>query len=962
MSKETVSMLGRSPSICRITMAVQRRAWVARAVAIFVLVTLGTAGVEAQEQEPGGRGRIAGVVLDRSTGRPIQGVRVTIKDVADLTTDLDGRFRSLELAPGAYSVEAARIGFRPVRIDSVEVKAGETASADFALEAVAMQLEGLEVTAEAVDRPSSEAALLRIRQAAPVVTDGISAETMSRTPDSDAADAVTRVPGVSVVEGKFVVIRGLPERYNNTLLNGAEMVSPEPTRRVVPMNVFPASLLESITTTKTARPDRPGDFTGGSVEIITKEFPDEFVMQLSVSAGYNSVTTFEELPLVPWSGLDFLGIDDGKRSMPANPPPQAQISEAFSEQYRSVWTPAPTTALPDVGLDFSMGGQIGDAMPLGYAVSLNYSVGPSPFLGQRLFRFYTDPEAAEDFALVYDEAGAEVEWGAIGNFALRLGGASKVTLKNLYIRQAEESVVSARGFEEEEGRNLQLYQVKYVQQDVVQSQLAGEHFLRFLFDSRFDWRLTGAQANRDEPDNRQSTYVNRPGEAVYRLIANFPARYFARDLRDRTAAAQGDWTLPFDLRGFDDSQFKIGGLYRIKRRTFDALQFNVFRPGGLGLNTAVDTLPPELAFSPENLGPSKAVGPIVMERSLELSQSYDADDNLAAAYAMIDVPVLRWLRLVGGVRYEGWDLRLYPGGKPDSSGAIQPDQRREKSWLPSANITLKISDRMNVRVGAFRSLSRPDSREISEDEYISVTGRCSQRGNGDLQPTRIDNADVRWEFFPGIAELISISGFYKRFDRPIVETILQQGTNNCREDFVNAREAVNYGGELEFRKSLDFLPAFLENLGLGGNLLLVESRVAFPAEGDGSGLPVIGAYDPDLKLAGQSAYLINGFLSYSAPSGTFTATALVNYFDDRIVRYGQAITDQSQFPNLEERGRATVDAKVQWSPNLRWSLSASGKNLTNNVVELFHRSSTGPVIAESYRMGTEVKVGVGYAF
>src|SRR5918996_206735 len=264
-------------------------------VLTVILLSSGAAPcAAAQQAPPGTEGRIAGRVVDRETGRPLSGVRITIagRPLA-AATDLDGRYRSDPLAPGTYAVQAAIIGYQPVRIDTVVVRAGEVARADFVLAAAALQIAGVEVQAEAVPRASSAAGLLAIQQAAPTVSDGISAEAMARTPDADAADAIARVTGISVVDNKFVVVRGLPERYSNTLLNGTELVSPEPLRRVVPLDIFPANLLETIVTTKAAAPDRPGDFAGGSVEIRTKDIPDEFVAQASLSQGYNSLATFE---------------------------------------------------------------------------------------------------------------------------------------------------------------------------------------------------------------------------------------------------------------------------------------------------------------------------------------------------------------------------------------------------------------------------------------------------------------------------------------------------------------------------------------------------------------------------------------------------------------------------------------------------------------------------------------------
>jgi outer membrane receptor protein involved in Fe transport len=911
------------------------------------------APLAAQQPAPATTGRVAGRVLDRDTGRPIAGARVTVVGTQLVgVSDLDGRYRLGSVATGIRALRATLIGYQPVQIDSVRVVEGQVALADFALSASAVEVGAITVQAEAVAKPSSEAGLLAMQQSAPAVSDGVSAEMMNRTPDADAADAVTRVTGISVFDNKFVVVRGLPERYSTTLLNGAELVSPEPLRRVVPLDIFPASLLETIVTTKTATPDRPGDFSGGSVEIKTKEFPENFVLQGNVSQGYNNQATLERVSLVPQGGTDFLGIDDGRRSPPAQLPvigDEGPDAERFGESIRNVWTPPQRRVLPDLGLGLNVGGQAGHGAPLGYVLSWTYSR-KTEFVPERLYNVIADISAPPRRSLVYKEGRAIVDWGAIGNFSWRVGASSKLGWKNMYTRTAEEAVIQDAGYDTENTRVVRDYQVVYTEQDFFQTQLTGEHRL-LIPRSRFEWRATAAWARRDEPDNRQTEYILDEATGEFTQASVVPTQMWTRFLHDRIRSMQADWAFPISLRGPDDAEVKLGGVYRLKQRDFDASYFRMSMNNLDPTSRIIGRLPPELAFAPENIG-----GPLRFTRVDAFAQSYDADDRIYAAYGMVDLPALRWLRLVGGLRVEDWRIAVFSGGRtsPDNEPARRPGPGHPPSteFLPSGNLTVRLSDHMNLRFAGFKSVARPDARELSNDSYVPVAGGCENQGNRDLERTTILNADARWELYPRPGEIFALSAFYKEFTSPIIEVVDAPGGERCRITFKNGTAATNYGAELEIRRTLDFLPGALSWLTLGANFTWVESSIDMPAS--------IGVFAPGTDLQGQSRFLLNVNAIVQDPGGGFSASLLLNYFADRISRYGQ-VTGTRQAPNVIEAGRVSLDGKVQRRLGPHLSLSLSAKNLTNQRVLYFNPGPDGPVTAGSYRPGVSASFGLGYS-
>lgn len=898
------------------------------------------------------RGFIAGMVIDKESGRPLEAANVVIIGTTLRTaSDLDGRYR-IGVPVGTYSVRVLRLGSAPTQLDSIRVTNGATTTANFALGSIALQLQSVAITAGPV-RASSEDALLAMQKAAPRVSDGISAEAIKRAPGADASDAIVRVTGVSVVDNKFAVVRGLAERYSNTLLNGVELPSPEPLKKIVPLDLFPSSLLESIVVSKTATPDRPGDFAGGSVEVSTKEFPDERVSEGSLSVGYGSQATFQSLSQLPQRGRDWFGYDaNNRRQMPnrAGVPfgTGTPETERFGEQLRNVWTPTPTTVIPDLGGSLNFGGRFGgDNAPFGYAISGTYSrqVDATP---NRLSQIVFDAQnGIPDQGYTSQEATTTTDVGAIANFAVRLGTTQKIGLKNLFTRNAEERLSETAGFETYNGNAERLiYQARFITRQLFQTQLTGDHLIAPLWNSRIEWRATRAVSERDEPENRSLIYFKTPTENTFRLSPSNPSPFWFRFLDDQVSSAQLDWSLPIARVLRDGSQFKFGGMYRERNRSFDASFFRAWAsPDPAAL--PILGLSPERVFSGEILGNA-----LEMRREGEGSLPYESDDDTRAYYAMLDVPLTSWFRFVGGVRHEDWKLNLYQGTRLAPIGDVT--QKRTGDDLVSANLTFSLSDRQNLRVAFYNTVARPDPREVSADYYIAVTGDCGNRGNPNLNSSKILNGDVRWEFYTRPGELISFSAFYKDFTDPIAELLSFPGSSECTTEYFNLEGAEILGGELEFRRTLDFLPGALERIALGLNLTVVDSRA-------------IQRVDPtitrEFALQGQSDILANLNVLYADTDG-LDLSVLVNYFSDRIVRYGIANINAgvlSAVPNVMEQARVSLDAKIRKKFG-RSTVSLSARNLTDNETIYYQDSDAGRTRTGYLRPGVSLSLGVGYAF
>ena len=901
-----------------------------------------------------GRGFVVGQVVDKESGRPLEATNIILLGTTLRTqTDLDGRFR-LPAPVGTYTVRAFRLGSAPAQIDSVRVTAGATVAANFALGSVAVTLSSVAVTAGPV-RANNEDALLAMQKAAPRVSDGISAQAIARAPGSSASDAIVRVTGVSIVDNKFAVVRGLAERYSNTLLNGVELPSPEPLKKIVPLDLFPSSLLESIVVSKTATPDRPGDFAGGSVEVSTKEFPDERVAEGNLNIGYGSQATFRELPHIRQRGVDFLGFDQGGvRQMPRRIPtlsdgatPGLPRNEEFAEQLRNVWTPSPSRIDPNIGGGLNFGGRFGERVPIGYAtsVTLNRQIDATP---NRLSQLVFDGATGiPDQGYTSTEATTTVDLGAIANFAMRLGTTQKIGFKNLYTRNAEERISRTAGYETYNGNAERLiYQSRYITRVLMQTQLTGDHLIQPLFGSRLEWKATLALAQRDEPENRSLIYFKTPTQSAYQLSPSNPSPLWFRFLDDRVRSFQADWNLP--IRRFlpDGSQFKAGSLYRERDRTFDAFFFRAF-PTTDPVAAPTLALPPERAFSGEMIGTA-----VDVRRAGAFTVPYESDDDVRSYYAMMDVPVLPWLRVVGGVRREMWKLTLYNGTK--AAPLLAPNLKRNTDDLMSGNVTINVTDRQNIRLAVYQTVARPDPREVSPDYYTAITGDCANQGNPALNRSRILNGDVRWELFPNAGELLSVSAFYKDFTDPIGEILSYEGSSLCTTQYRNFESSQLLGGELEFRKALTFLPGLLERLAVGINVTVVDSRTTYRLD---------SVTTLTYRLQGQSDKLANLSLLYADPDRGLDASLLLNWFTDRIVRYGIGSISNGEIdlvPGVIEQGRVSLDAKIRRKMG-RTTVSISGRNLTDNEVIFFQPHDNGRTRTGYLRPGVSVSIGMGYA-
>lgn len=916
----------------------------------------------AQQDRAEEPGRIQGRVVSAEDGSPVTTARIELRDTdAGTLSDMDGRYFLRRVEPGTYTLVVGSIGFAQKAVTGVTVEPGETTRLDVSLEPRAVQMTEITVS---VDRErGSTAALLDEQRTADAVSDVVGQEQLSRRPDSDAAQAARRMTGVTVSDGKYVYVRGLGKRYSQTSLNGSPLPSPNPEQSTVPLDLFPAGFLESLTTQKTYTPDEPGDFSGGNVEIETREYPDRFRMNVSIGTSLNTESQFAKGFLsYAGGGLDFLGFDDGSRSLPAavegelggqrlpgDPATVERIGESF---LGDLSTFAPTSGTTPANLDASF--SMGDRTSLfgedfGYFVAATY---------QNSYRFRDDeverkwrasnfdpsvPEDRRNSANVdysFVRGIQEVDWGAVGNFSFLFSPRHEITLKTLYNRNAEDEARTFTGANREDlGGILNGQRLRFVARSLAWGQLGGDH--QILDGHRVEWRLSAARASRDEPGLRETIYrrgFSAPSDDPFTLVdTGESARYLFSELDDDDLNGGLDWSLPVPWYGEGSSRLKVGGMVRTRHRDFSARRFRWDFAEGSGI-TSLDSALNEGSVVGRVGGP----GEFALQEIVEPGDDYTVDDDTYAGYAMLDVPLLPSLRAVMGARLESYDLAL------DAVGGDRNDSRLSATdVLPAANLTWAVSPEMNLRAAASRTLDRPEFRELAPFQFTQAASLRQLFGNPNLEIAEISNYDLRWEWFPSAGELVSASLFYKEMDRPIEQVFASAASSAYT--YQNAENAHLYGLELGLRKRLSFVADAFEPLIFEGNLTLIESEVQVRTGG------IFNPTNLRRELEGQAPYVVNLGLTYAAPDGP-EASVLFNVSGDRIVAAGGA-----GVPDIVEQARPQLDLSYRQPLWNRFSLELQAENLLD-AEHRWEQSANGIThVQRSYHEGQSISASLSVA-
>lgn len=968
---------------------------------VIVAAALGTLAPAAVESA----GVVAGQVLSTDTGRPVRGAAVSVAGVASsAVTDLNGDYRIEGVPAGARDITVTKAEFDSVTITGVAVEAGGAARVDVPLTRAkdVIRMAAFSVGADVV--ASSDIGLLGARQKALAVSDAIGSEQLSRLDVGNAAEAMTKVTGASLVDGKYAVIRGLGDRYTYTQMNGLTVPSADPDKRAVQMDQFPSDLIDSITTLKSFTPDQPGAFSGGSVNMKTKSFPEQFFVTFSAATAYNSNVTGEGILTVPGGGKDWQARDDGTRGLSAavpNPMPSslttttaelaarqgdfgpAQQLDAISKGFHNeTFFPQPKKAGADFGFSAALGDSLRfrDGQVVGYVASLTYnrtsdhfangitgrysqgSVDPQNPRFVDVARVFTTDIDAYNFAALYranpevpggspafgvTRSSENVDWGAYLQLAWRPSLNHEITTTFFHNQSAQDQVKRGIGEavrSDSGGEFRENYDLLYTERGISSVQVAGKNNLPAWNDSTLEWRAAFSSSTQDQPDYRSLefkwSFVLQDWDPSG--LNNY--RYF-RELEEESSDIALDFTRPFSLGG-RALTLKLGGARFESDRTNLERAFVMQSPSNR-TRGGIESFPGAVGLTAQT-ATSVSFGTVMREISANLN--YEGEQAFSAGYAMADLQLNDRWRLIGGARLERTEILTT--AQPVAGVTVRPGRIEQTDALPALGLVWSPSQRQNVRFSYGRTLARPTFRELADvvnyeaftDEFIG--------GNPDLEMTVIDNFDLRWEWFPRRSEVIAASVFYKKLDQPI-EQVFSQG----RIFPNNVEEGIAYGVEFEARQKLDVFGDAFANLSVGFNASLIESEVTIPP----TELALIRAVFPNASdkraLFGQSPFIVNVDASYRLRRWGSTFTGVFGVFGERL-----DLVASGALPDVYEQPAPALD--FIWTQRIsnRWSLKFTAKNLLDPEREktLEHGGTT--YFYERYTRGRKFGLSVSYSF
>lgn len=915
------------------------------------------------------KGTVSGVLTDKDmNNEPLPFANALIKGTTiGTTTDVDGKY-SLSVEPGNYILELSFLGYQTIEVP-ITIKAGQNVTVNKALtagEGVMLQ----DVVVVTSRKKNTEAAIMAEMKEAKQVVSAISAEQMSKGTDSNAADAIQRVPGVTIVDGKFVMIRGLSERYNNVLINNAVAPSTEVDKRTFAFDLIPTKAIDKMLIVKTGSADKPGDFSGGIINITTSENITNF-NTFSVGFGYRNNTSLQDYFQSEGSKTDFLGFDYEFRTLPSTFPSADLINTypevgvvASNSKLQNNFNPNQSTALLDNSFGFAFGRskKFTNGMNLQSVNSFGYS---NTYLTyQRQFTRYTSLNEGEtrppqwlNYLDNYNSNEARVT--VLSNWILKLNNNHTIKFKNLFnqIGENETTIRNGNNFLQRGEDLFRNYSLGYTSRTIYTGQLEGIHQL----DSKntIDWVAGFNYMYQSEPDLRRFRTIRdvQDPNSVYEMIDPsgtnlFDTGRFFGKLSEFSVNNGANYTHIIERVKNDEElnpiKLKTGYYMDYRQRDFDSRYVSYWLPDyGIERINFLKQLPLTEIFSPEYVNTTDGW---ILREGTRPSDSYKADNFLTAGYIYGEFPVYKF-DISGGVRVEHNILSLQistDAGPVDVENPVT-------SFLPSLNIGYNISERSILRFAYSKTVNRPEFREIAPFLFYDYENEANRVGNPSLKTAEIDNLDFRYEFYPTKGETMSLGAFYKRFDNPI-ENITQITSENPQFIYSNADSAFNYGIELEFRKSFK---EWTNNLFLGRLSMNINASYIFSEVDLGAS---VVSQEQVRALQGQSPYIVNAALGYNDETG-FSANVIYNRFGDRIFSVGDV-----NFPSIYELSRNSLDLTV--SKTFKETTVKFGiQNLLDAEYQFFEDSNRDEKIDKNidnatsiFKKGALFSVGVTHNF
>ncbi len=846
--------------------------------------------------------KLYGKVLNEKN-EPLAGVSIKIVAGGGATSDVEGRF-SLNLSTGKkYEIEFTAVGYNSKIVSDVEVNAAQANELNIILEVKATTGENVVVSARTSARRESAASLIAFQKNTNTVASVISAESIRRSPDRNTGEVLKRTPGTTIQEGRFIIVRGLADRYNQAMLNGILLTSTEPDRKTFSFDLIPAPMIDNIVINKAFVPEYPGEWAGGLIQVNTKDIPSKGFVNVQLGTGFNTQTVSKDFYRDGQGGkTDWLGFDDGTRALPSSYTKKSDFVQltpaqktAIGRSMRNSWAPEVTSAPVNVSFQANagfntkfLGKTLGGTFGILYNKSNRY---------QRLLNQSNTMGGTGGLDINYqyhdDKYIQEVTAGALGSLTLQLNPKNRISVKSLINVNSPNSVTQRNGYDVARDEDLKGSEFTFKQNTFFTTQLTGEHSI----SSPLKLKWYGAFNILDGyiPDQRRILYSRTTGTSdpfrniISGTLSQQNGSRIYQNLSDYIYTAGGDLTYNFNM--FSQKQAVKGGyMLQIKDRLYDGQFFANYIAGN---DENLKLLGPDQIFAPQNFGNGVDDNKFGFDAIINKNFRYMANTILNAGFLQFDNQFSSAFRVVWGLRVENYDQLV---------GSVKTwDDRHTYSkvtdFLPGVNATYKINAKTNLRLSASQTVIRPELRELAALNIYDFELNASVQGYPDLKRTKVTNADLRYEIYPRAGEVITVGVFYKNFKNPIEQLFDEAAGGASTFTYRNAEKATSYGAEIELRKKLDFVDG-LKNFTFQANAAYIHSKVSS------------SSFNLDRPMQGQSPYALNAGLLYDLEKAGLNITLLYNQIGRRLYVVGQNNLTIGGSPDIYEAPRPLLDFQV----------------------------------------------------
>lgn len=867
-------------------------------------------------------GTIRGSIKDTKTKDALIGATVLVEGTQiGAAADVDGNFSLANVPTGSHKIIISFVSYKTKEIPAVRVESGNTTVIDTEMDEEGTALQ--EVVVRGARATNTEVAVIsEIKQLKPIAV-GISSQQIQKSQDRDAAAAMRRVPGVSIVDNRFVMIRGLGSRYNAVLINDVITPSSEVDTRSFSFDLVPSNIIDRMIVYKSGSAESPGDFAGGIIKIYTKRRPDQNFIDAAATVGYRANTTFQNVQSHNRSGANLLGLWGKDQTLSSAFPARSadfnkleSIDRAgYGQLLPNSWALKNTNIIPDLRFAVNIGRRFDiKNIAVSNLTNINYSLTNQH--ADVALKLYQNGLTANDVFEKYTDSNyaRQSRIGVLHNWTLRFSPTFNLEWKTLFNQLGNTETVVRNGQMVVDGTDQLSYSQRFENRTIVTTQVSGEHKLSDL--TKINWITGFGYTGRWEPDWKRIRFQRETGSttndgkpAPFRaVIPNDPnpidlGRFYSK-LHERvlTLAVNGEHAFgnPAD---HEPNKIRFGVYGERKDRDYSARFYGYNSVGSLAI------LAGNLGsiFSPDNVNGQD--GGLTIKDGTKDLDSYQGINNYYAAYMSGDLYFGSKASLTIGFRGEFNNQQLH---------SFVVNERKElvnnKIFipLPSINFTYKLTDEQNLRLAYSSTLNRPEFRELAPFSYFDFNLLADIRGNTSLKTAKIQNFDLKWELYPSPNELISVTAFYKHFKDPIESFLLPTG-NGLAYTFINAGSAQNYGVEVEIRKGFQEASSrFLQNITLVGNASLIKSTVNLGDIVTGPDLGGMiqnynlkGITDKKRPMANQSPYLINAGVYYADPISNWQWNVLYNVFGQRIFTVGNM-----ENPTVYEMPRHVIDLNI----------------------------------------------------